>query len=93
MHRNLSEWWDGKPFDAILLDAPCSASGVIRRHPDIKLLRRATDIPELARLQAETARGAVAVAGAGRATAVRDLLGTWLQRTMRWLHAFCRNDR
>jgi 16S rRNA (cytosine967-C5)-methyltransferase len=37
-------WWDGKAFDAILLDAPCSATGVIRRHPDIKLLRRATDI-------------------------------------------------
>ena len=32
------EWWDGIPFDGILLDAPCSASGVIRRHPDIKLL-------------------------------------------------------
>jgi len=46
------EWWDGTPFNAILLDAPCSASGVIRRHPDIKHLRRATDIPELARLQA-----------------------------------------
>lgn len=45
------EWWDGTPFDAILLDAPCSASGVIRRHPDIKLLRRSTDIGELARLQ------------------------------------------
>ncbi len=47
-----SEWWDGEPFSAILLDAPCSASGVIRRHPDIKHLRRSTDIPELARLQA-----------------------------------------
>jgi len=47
-----SKWWDGSPFNAILLDAPCSASGVIRRHPDIKLLRRATDIPELAALQA-----------------------------------------
>ena len=47
-----SEWWDGESFNAILLDAPCSASGVIRRHPDIKHLRRATDIPELARLQA-----------------------------------------
>jgi 16S rRNA (cytosine967-C5)-methyltransferase len=46
------EWWDGKRFDAVLLDAPCSASGVIRRHPDIKLLRRPTDIGELARLQA-----------------------------------------
>ena len=45
------EWWDGQPFDRILLDAPCSASGVIRRHPDIKLLRRASDIEALARLQ------------------------------------------
>ena len=44
-------WWDGTAFDAILLDAPCSATGVIRRHPDIKLLRRATDIAPLARLQ------------------------------------------
>lgn len=38
------EWWGGTEFDAILLDAPCSASGVIRRHPDIRHLRRATDI-------------------------------------------------
>jgi len=44
-------WWDGKPFDRILLDAPCSATGVIRRHPDIKLHRRAGDIPQLAREQ------------------------------------------
>ena len=45
------DWWDGSPFDAILLDAPCSATGVIRRHPDIKLLRRAADIAPLAALQ------------------------------------------
>ncbi len=44
-------WWDGRPFDAILLDAPCSASGVIRRHPDIKLLRRASDIDRLRSVQ------------------------------------------
>ena len=44
-------WWDGKYFDRILLDAPCSATGVIRRHPDIKLLRRETDIKDLATLQ------------------------------------------
>lgn len=44
-------WWDGQPFDRILLDAPCSASGVIRRHPDIKLLRRAEDIDQLVQLQ------------------------------------------
>ncbi|MDR9438988.1 MAG: 16S rRNA (cytosine(967)-C(5))-methyltransferase RsmB [Halomonas sp.] len=46
------DWWDGTRFDAILLDAPCSGSGVIRRHPDIKRLRRASDIPQLAELQA-----------------------------------------
>ena len=50
---NPYEWWDGKPFDGILLDAPCSASGVIRRHPDIKLLRRKADIAEFSRLQGE----------------------------------------
>jgi 16S rRNA (cytosine967-C5)-methyltransferase len=44
-------WWDGEPFDGILLDAPCSATGVIRRHPDIKLLRRASDIEALSALQ------------------------------------------
>ena len=46
-------WWDGKPFDRILLDAPCSATGVIRRHPDIKLLRQPTDINNLVVLQAQ----------------------------------------
>jgi 16S rRNA (cytosine967-C5)-methyltransferase len=45
------EWWDGELFDGILLDAPCSATGVIRRHPDIKLLRRASDIQGLGDLQ------------------------------------------
>ncbi|WP_404295957.1 16S rRNA (cytosine(967)-C(5))-methyltransferase RsmB [Halomonas sp.] len=45
------DWWDGAPYDAILLDAPCSGSGVIRRHPDIKRLRRPSDIPALATLQ------------------------------------------
>lgn len=44
-------WWDGKPFDRILLDVPCSATGVIRRHPDIKLLRQKADIDNLASLQ------------------------------------------
>ncbi len=47
------QWWDEKPFNGILLDAPCSASGVIRRHPDIKLLRRESDISSLAVLQRE----------------------------------------
>lgn len=45
-------WWDGRPFERILLDAPCSATGVIRRHPDIKSLRRDTDIGALAVTQA-----------------------------------------
>jgi 16S rRNA (cytosine967-C5)-methyltransferase len=47
-----AEWWDGDPFDAILLDAPCSATGIIRRQPDIKWHRRAADIPALVALQA-----------------------------------------
>jgi 16S rRNA (cytosine967-C5)-methyltransferase len=47
-----TSWWNGKVFDAILLDAPCTASGIVRRHPDIRWLRRETDIAQLARLQA-----------------------------------------
>ena len=46
-----NRWWDGQPFDAILLDAPCSASGIVRRHPDVRWLRRDTDIAALARNQ------------------------------------------
>ncbi len=45
-------WWDGRPFDRILLDAPCSALGVIRRHPDIKILRRPEDVGRSALRQA-----------------------------------------
>jgi len=45
---NPSSWWDGRLFDRILLDAPCSASGVVRRHPDIRLLRQEKDIAQLA---------------------------------------------
>ena len=45
-------WWDGRPFDAILLDAPCSAAGIVRRHPDVRWLRRPTDIDALAAQQA-----------------------------------------
>ena len=45
------DWWDGTPFDAILLDAPCSATGTIRRHPDIKLHRSAQQITAAATLQ------------------------------------------
>jgi len=46
-----SGWWDGRPFDAILLDAPCTASGIVRRHPDVRWLRRESDIAQLAALQ------------------------------------------
>ena len=49
---NPSKWWDGRLFDRILLDAPCSGSGVIRRHPDIKILRREQDIQALTKVQA-----------------------------------------
>jgi 16S rRNA (cytosine967-C5)-methyltransferase len=45
-------WWDGVPFDAILLDAPCTASGIVRRHPDVRWLRRESDIEQLALRQA-----------------------------------------
>ncbi|WPC05126.1 16S rRNA (cytosine(967)-C(5))-methyltransferase RsmB [Pseudomonas benzenivorans] len=51
--RAVDAWWDGQTFQRILLDAPCSATGVIRRHPDIKLTRQAADIPALAQLQGE----------------------------------------
>ena len=49
---DLDTWWDKTPFDRILLDAPCSATGVIRRHPDIKILRKPSDIDKLAEIQA-----------------------------------------
>jgi len=49
----LGDWWDQQPYDRILLDAPCSATGVIRRHPDIKLLRRPEDIEKLVQTQAQ----------------------------------------
>lgn len=51
--RRPADWWDGQAFDAILLDAPCSASGIVRRHPDVRWLRRDSDIPALARTQGE----------------------------------------
>ena len=46
-----ASWWDGKPFERILADVPCSATGVVRRHPDIKWLRRKKDIPSFAAQQ------------------------------------------
>ncbi len=56
---------DGPPFDRILVDAPCSSTGVIRRHPDIRLLRRSSDIDPFARLQLSILRGAVRLLGPG----------------------------
>ena len=50
--NNVHQWWDGKPFERILLDAPCSASGIVRRHPDIRWLREADDLVGLAQQQA-----------------------------------------
>ena len=44
-------WWDGQLFDAVLLDAPCTASGIVRRHPDVRWLRRESDIANLAAIQ------------------------------------------
>jgi 16S rRNA (cytosine967-C5)-methyltransferase len=46
-----ADWWDGRPFDAILLDAPCTASGIVRRHPDVRWLRRASDVDQLVAIQ------------------------------------------
>jgi 16S rRNA (cytosine967-C5)-methyltransferase len=51
--RRPRDWWDGRPFDAILLDAPCTASGIVRRHPDIRWLRRAGDVGALAETQSQ----------------------------------------
>ena len=48
-----ADWWDGELLDGILLDAPCTASGIVRRHPDVRWLRRPTDVPQLAAIQAE----------------------------------------
>lgn len=49
--RNLDDWWDGRPFEAILADVPCTASGVVRRHPDSKWLRRESDIASFSEAQ------------------------------------------
>ena len=51
-----ADWWDGALFDGILLDAPCTASGIVRRHPDVRWLRREEDIGQLAGLQAQMLR-------------------------------------
>ncbi len=48
---NVANWWDGVPFDAVLLDAPCTASGIVRRHPDVRWLRRESDADAMGQLQ------------------------------------------
>lgn len=69
----LNAWWGGRPFDAILADVPCSASGVVRRHPDIKHLRRESDIRHLVHAQA----------------AILDVLWSVLKPGGRLLYATC----
>jgi 16S rRNA (cytosine967-C5)-methyltransferase len=65
--RQPASFWDGRPFERILLDAPCSSTGVIRRHPDIKLLRRTDDIRSLAAVQLEILRATFGLlSGGGR---------------------------
>jgi len=63
--RDYRQWWQGEKYDRILIDAPCSASGVIRRHPDIKTLRRESDIQPLVQLQAEILAAAWQMLAAG----------------------------
>ena len=63
--RAPASFWDGRPFERILVDAPCSSTGVIRRHPDIKLLRRASDIAAFADQQVELLRAALRLLAPG----------------------------
>ena len=63
--REPQSFWDGRPFERILVDAPCSSTGVIRRHPDIKLLRRPADLPALVAGQLAILAGAARVLAVG----------------------------
>ena len=63
--RDPGAFWDGRPYERILVDAPCSGTGVIRRHPDIKLLRRAEDVAAFARTQLEILRAAFGMLAPG----------------------------
>ena len=63
--RDPATFWDGRPFDRILVDAPCSSTGVIRRHPDVKLLRRPSDTEAFAATQLAILRAAVPLLGPG----------------------------
>lgn len=62
---DLAAWWDGQPFDVVLLDAPCSATGIVRRQPDVLLHRRAEDLPALVGLQAKLLDALWATLGRG----------------------------
>ena len=61
----IESWWDAEAYDRVLLDAPCSASGVVRRHPDVKWLRRETDIDSFVRQQRALMRAAWKVLAKG----------------------------
>ena len=63
--RDPGGFWDGRPYERILVDAPCSSTGVIRRHPDIKLLRRAADLPAFATTQLAVLRSTAALLAPG----------------------------
>ena len=77
-------WWDGQPFDRILLDAPCSGTGVIRRHPDIKLLRRPADIDKFAATQRKMLMQVRRDAQARRPPGLRHLLRYCTAKTRWW---------
>jgi 16S rRNA (cytosine967-C5)-methyltransferase len=79
---DVGAWWDGRPFDAVLLDAPCSATGIVRRQPDILLHRREADIAALVQAQAGLLRALWPTLAAG---------GTLLYATCSILR--CENDR
>ncbi len=84
-------WWDGRLFDRIMLDAPCSATGVIRRHPDIKLLRRADDIAVLATLQGKILRALWPLLKPG-GRLLYITCSVLPQENVRQLNAFCREQ-
>lgn len=88
---NPAEWWDGQRFDRIMLDAPCSATGVIRRHPDIKLLRRNEDINQLAGLQGSILRALWPLLKPG-GVLLYVTCSVLPQENVRQLQSFCREQ-
>jgi 16S rRNA (cytosine967-C5)-methyltransferase len=77
-------WWDGECFDAILLDAPCSATGVLRRHPDGKWLRKKSDIAKLARQQRTLLDALWPKLRPGGCAGLRHLFGAARRKTATW---------